>query len=59
MKDGALKACVGMVCVVGMYGIYMCAGPGGDGVIFGSVMAVVGGLAGFSVGTASKAAKPS
>ena len=53
MKDGALKATVGMAFVFGTYTVYMlsnvCAGlPPPDGVIFGSVIAVVAGLAGYS-----------
>ncbi len=57
MKDGATKACVGIAGVVAMYGIYMGLGPGGDGVVFGSVIAVVAGLAGYTVGAkATKAA---
>ena len=53
MKDGALKATIGMGFVFGTYAVYMashvCAGlPPPDGVIFGSVIAVVAGLAGYS-----------
>lgn len=58
MKDGALKSCVGMVCVVAMYGIYAFSNPGTDGVVFGTVAAIIGGLAGYGIGS-SKAAKTS
>lgn len=53
MKDGALKACVGMGFIFGTYAVYMgshvCAGlPPPDGVIFGSVIAAVAALAGYA-----------
>lgn len=53
MKDGAMKACVGMVCVVGLYGIYAFSHPQADGAAFGTVALIVGGLAGYSVGVKS------
>lgn len=37
--------CFGILVVI-CYGIYMTVGPGGDGVIFGSVMGVLCALAG-------------
>ena len=40
--------------VIAVYGIYMGFGPGGDGMIFGSVVGVIGaiagGIAGFEFG---------
>ena len=53
MKDGALKACVGMGFIFGTYSVYMlshvAAGmPPPDGVIFGSVIGAVGALAGYA-----------
>ena len=50
MKDGALKACFGIGGMVAVYGIYMGLGPGGDGAVFGVVIAVVAGLAGYTIG---------
>ena len=54
MKDGAAKAVCGMACVVALYGIYAFSNPGADGVVFGTVAAIVGGLAGYSVAIAKK-----
>lgn len=53
MKDGALKACVGMGFIFGTYAVYMgshvCSGlPPPDGAIFASVIGVVGALAGYA-----------
>lgn len=53
MKDGALKACVGMGFIFGVYAVYVgshvAAGlPPPDGVVFGSVIAAVGALAGYA-----------
>lgn len=58
MKDGAMKACVGMAFVFGTYAVYMishvCSGqPVPDGVLFGTVVATVTGLAGYTVGKKS------
>jgi hypothetical protein len=50
MKDGSLKACVGIGGLVAIYAIYACSNPGVDGVVFGSVAALVAGLAGYTVG---------
>ena len=55
MKDGSMKACVGMVCVVALYGIYSLNNPGSDGYVFGTVAAIIGGLAGYTI--AAKKAK--
>jgi len=51
------KMIFGAFCICGViatYGIYMAFGPGGDGVIFGSVIGAVGiiagGIAGFEFG---------
>ena len=49
MKDGALKACVGIFGILGAYAIYAFSNPGTDGALFGTVMLVIGGLAGYSV----------
>jgi len=47
VKDGAMKSCLAMMCIVAMYGIYMFATPNPtDGVLFGSVMVAIGALAG-------------
>lgn len=63
MKDGATKACVGMVCVSVVYGTYIMANavagqPIPDGFVLTGVVGAVCGLAGYSV-AATKAAKPS
>ena len=50
MKDGALKCVGAMASIVACYGIYACSNPGTDGVVFGSILAAVTGLAGFAVG---------
>ena len=54
MKDGALKAAVAMPCIVAMYGIYCFNNPGADGLVFGSVLAAVTALAGYSVAVVTK-----
>ena len=43
-----LNACA-IVAIVAAYGIYMCFNPGTDGVLFGSVMLVIGALAGLKM----------
>lgn len=53
MKDGAVKACVGMAFVFGTYSVYVLShalvgDPPPDGVIFGTVIAAVAGLAGYA-----------
>lgn len=44
----------GILCMAGTYVTYMTIGPGGDGAIFGTVIAgigaVIGGIAGFEYG---------
>ena len=50
MKDGSLKACVGIGGLIAVYAIYSLNNPGSDGVIFGTVAALVAGLAGYTVG---------
>ena len=57
MKDGGVKACVAMASIVAMYGIYCFNNPGADGIIFGSVLAAVTGLAGYSVAVVTKTGK--
>lgn len=53
MKDGALKACVGMAFIFGAYSVYMTshvlAGePPPDGGVFAGVIGIVGALAGYA-----------
>ena len=58
MKDGAMKSCVAMVCIVAMYGIYIFGTPNPvDGVLFGSVMVAIGALAGVSLRSSAETAK--
>lgn len=59
MKDGSLKACIGMAFVFGTYAVYVgahvAAGlPPPDGVVFGSVIGLVGALAGYSYAKVAK-----
>ena len=57
MKDGALVKCAAMVAIPVTYAVYMvCTPEPQDGILFGSVMAVMAGLAGYDIG--SKAKKP-
>jgi len=46
--------CLGLVLVTASYAVYMIFGPGGDGVIFGSVVGAIGlitgGILGFKFG---------
>jgi len=55
MKDPGLVCMGGFV--VFAYFIYMYIGPGGDGVIFGSVLVVLGAIAGIKVGKAIEQTK--
>jgi hypothetical protein len=48
MKDGGIKACVGIAGIVACYGIYSFNNPGADGLVFGSMLAAVSALAGYS-----------
>ena len=53
MKDGALKACVGMAFIFGTYAVYMGSNVYAgldppDGVVFGGVIAAVAALAGYA-----------
>ncbi len=50
-----MKACVGIGAVVALYAIYSLSNPGGDGYLFGTVCALVAGLAGYTVAAAKKA----
>lgn len=43
------KSCFIAAMILGAYYIYMTIGPGGDGVIFGSVVLVLGVIAGIKV----------
>lgn len=52
MRDVYLCLMAGMIVVA--YLIYMTAGPGGDGIIFGSVIGAVCALAGVHYGRRSK-----
>ena len=52
-----LKAIFGgfaIASIIAVYGIYMAFGPGGDGIVFGSVigaiLGIAGGIAGFEYG---------
>ncbi len=54
MKDGALKACVAMVCVVAVYGLNMMANaiagqPVPDGYLLSGVIGAVCALGGYTV----------
>lgn len=51
--------CLGaMGSIVACYGIYACSNPGADGVIFGSILAAVTGLAGYTVAVARQEPPP-
>ena len=57
MKDGALKTCVGMVMIGVVYASYLIFSPDPeDGVVFGTVIALIAGLAGYQVGAKKAAA---
>ena len=43
------KSICAMVCIVGAYGIYAFSNPGTDGALFGTVMLLVGALAGLKI----------
>lgn len=49
MKDSAIKACVGAICVTIAYAAYVCT-THADGVVFGSAIAAIAALAGYSIG---------
>ena len=49
MKDGGARACVGIGGIIACYGIYAWSNPGADGVIFGSILAAVTGLATYTI----------
>ena len=49
MRNGGLKACFGMASIVACYGIYSLNNPGADGLVFGSILAAVTGLAGYTI----------
>jgi len=54
-KAKAIFGGVAIASVVGVYGVYMAFGPGGDGAIFGTVIGAIGviagGIAGFEFGS--------
>ena len=59
MKDGALKRVVAMLCVtVAYFGYmlfsYLCTGEVPDGLLFGTVMLILGALAGVDLSDAVK-----
>ena len=61
MKDGALRACVGMAFIFGTYSVFMWSHvvtdtPIPDGIIFGTVVAAVAALAGYVYAKAPKEA---
>ena len=49
MKDAAILRLVAMPSVVAMYAIYTFSNPGVDGYAFGSMMLVLGALAGIKI----------
>ena len=62
MKDSATKACVGMICVTAVYGVYMTASALSgqeipDGIVLTGIVGVVAGLGGYSVAVARAAEK--
>jgi len=54
VKDGALKCIGAMASIVACYGIYAFSNPGTDGVVFGSILAAVTGLAGYTIAKKAK-----
>lgn len=50
-----MKACVGIGAILGAYAVYSVGNPGADGYIFGTVLAAIAALAGYTVGTVRKA----
>ncbi|GAJ10936.1 unnamed protein product [marine sediment metagenome] len=44
-----LKAICAMVCIIAAYAIYAFSNPGTDGALFGTVMLIVGALAGLKI----------
>ena len=54
MKDGGVKACVGIGGIVACYAIYSFNNPGADGLVFGSILAAVTGLAGYTLAVVKK-----
>jgi len=44
-----MKACVGIAGIVACYGIYSFNNPGADGYVFGSILAAVSALAGYTI----------
>jgi hypothetical protein len=56
VKDGAMKSCVAIVAIVSVYGIYSFTHSEADGLLFGSIAALIAGLAGYTAGTFKKVA---
>ena len=61
MKDAGVKACVAMVCVTAVYGIYMMSNAIAgqevpDGVVLTGMIGAVCGLGGYSVAVAKQTA---
>ena len=57
MKDASIKVCVGIGAIVAVYGIYTFSNPGTDGYVFGSVLAAVSALAGYTIAAMRKASE--
>ena len=55
MKDGAMQRCIAIAAIVSVYAIYSFTHKEADGVVFGSIAALIAGLAGY--GIAAKKAK--
>ena len=55
MKDGATKSCVAIAGIVAVYAIYSFNNPGADGLVFGSILAAVTGLGGYTLALQKKA----
>jgi len=52
MKDGALVKCLAMIMIPVLYIAYLALAPDpADGVLFGTVMAVIAALAGYDLAT--------
>jgi len=49
MKDGATQRCIAIVSIVGVYGLYVLTHKEADGILFGSVAALIAGLAGYGI----------
>ena len=54
MKDGIIKVCFAMGTIVACYAIYSFTNPSTDGVVFGSILAALSALGGYTIATLSK-----